>query len=359
MTTRRGFLGGVLASGFVPAIGWADAGSPGFLNAARQPDGQYVLVGLTKDGAELFRLPIPDRGHAATAHPNRPEAVGFARRPGTFAYVVDCSTGAILHRLNSPEGRHFYGHGAFSQDGTTLFTTENDYELGEGRIGVWDVAAGYKRISEFASGGIGPHEIKRIPGRETLVIANGGIDTHPDSGRTKLNIPTMQPNLTYLSPTGQILETVSLTQNMHMNSIRHLAVSNDGTVAFGMQWQTTSEAPALLGLHKMGKDLRLPELPQDIHHRMKGYVGSVAMTPDGAETAISSPRGGLVLVFDTQSGALLKTLEEPDVCGLGTLDNGFAISTGTGRFGAIEGAELSQIRTHDLQFDNHLVAVTG
>ncbi len=54
------------------------------------------------------------------------------------------------------------------------------------------------RAGEFASGGVGPHEIRRMPGSDVLVIANGGIATHPGSSRAKLNIPKMQPNLAYI-----------------------------------------------------------------------------------------------------------------------------------------------------------------
>ena len=68
------------------------------------------------------------------------------------------------------------------------------------------------------------------------MVANGGIDTHPESGRTKLNIATMAPNLAYLNA-GEVIEAVTLPQEMHKNSIRHLAVDNQGQVAFGMQWQ--------------------------------------------------------------------------------------------------------------------------
>jgi hypothetical protein len=37
--------------------------------------------------------------------------------------------------------------------------------------------------------------------RRRLVVANGGILTDPGSGRAKLNIATMRPNLSYLDAT--------------------------------------------------------------------------------------------------------------------------------------------------------------
>lgn len=229
---RPGFLAGLMAASLVPRPTWADVGSPSYLSAAARQDGSYVLCGIGADLNVLFQIPLPARGHAAAAHPNRPEAVAFARRPGTFAIVIDCRSGTSKATLMAPTGRHFYGHGVFSANGNWLYTTENDCEAGEGRIGVWDAAAGYKRIAEFSSGGIGPHDIKRLPNTDTLVVANGGIDTHPDSGRTKLNIPTMRPNLTYITD-GVAIETAGLGAALRKNSIRHLAVSSTGQVASG------------------------------------------------------------------------------------------------------------------------------
>jgi hypothetical protein len=253
--TRRSFLAGAgtgLAISLAPGASWAEIGGPAYLAAARDAAGDYRLIGLDHGGAALFDLPLPDRGHAAAAHPHRAEAVFFARRPGTFALVVDCGAGRIAVRLEAPAGRHFYGHGAFSADGRTLFTTENDFFAGAGRIGVWDAGAGYARLGEVASGGIGPHEIVLMPDGETLAVANGGIQTHPDTGREKLNLATMAPNLTYLrARDGSPVATVEPPPELRLNSLRHLAVAPDGLVAVAAQWEGAPEdGVPLLALHR-------------------------------------------------------------------------------------------------------------
>ena len=107
--------------------------------------------------------------------------------------VVDCARGRPIARLDPPSDRHLYGHGCFSADGTVLSTTGNDTTPLEGRITIWDPADGHARVGDIASGGIGSHEIVRLPETGTLVVANGGIATHPDSGRAPLNLPTMRP----------------------------------------------------------------------------------------------------------------------------------------------------------------------
>ncbi|MDA5556833.1 DUF1513 domain-containing protein [Shimia sp. MMG029] len=354
MVSRRRVLAGLAASSLLPSAGWASVGAPAFLSAARAPDGQFVLTGLTETGDISFTIPLPARGHAAAAHPTRAEAVAFARRPGTFALALDCRDGTVLARLNAPEGRHFYGHGAFSPNGTQLFTTENDYEAGLGVIGVWDVGAGYKRLGEVSSGGVGPHEMRLMPDGQSLVVANGGIETHPDMGRAKLNIPTMAPNLCYLDFSGTIVETASLPATFHKNSIRHLALHSDGTVALAMQWQgAEGAAPPLLGLHRRGGPITLLAAPERLHGALDGYAGSVAISGDGREVAITSPRGGVVHVFDLASGTFLRGVDQEDVCGIGARAAGFFFTTGTGAVGALG----DSVRQQPVQFDNHLVPI--
>ncbi|WP_412552999.1 DUF1513 domain-containing protein [Shimia sp. MIT1388] len=355
MVTRRCMLAGLAATSLLPSAGWSSVGTPDYLSAARAPDGTYLLAGLTTTGEITFTIPLPARGHAAAAHPDRAEAVAFARRPGTFALVMDCRDGAVLKTITAPEGRHFYGHGAFSADGTTLFTSENNYEAGEGVIGLWDVTQNYTRTGEFSSGGVGPHDLKLLPDEETLVVANGGIETHPDMGRSKLNIPVMQPNLSYVSLAGEIQERVDLTASLHKNSIRHLAVRADGLVAFAMQWQgARNQSPPLLGLHRRGAPYRLRRIPGKLHLDMQGYAGSVSFSGDGDKVAITSPRGGFWQVFDVESDRVLAHLPAEDICGIGPADQNFLFTTGTG----LIGDAVDTLAQHPLQWDNHLIAIT-
>ncbi|EBA01870.1 hypothetical protein RB2150_00040 [Rhodobacterales bacterium HTCC2150] len=353
---RRQFIAGLLATGLVPKPTWADAGSPSFLSAAALPDGTYVLCGIDADLTITFQLPLPARGHAAAAHPLKPEAVAFARRPGTFAIVIDCTTGVQKAIMNAPAGRHFYGHGAFSADGTLLYTTENDYEAGRGRIGVWDVASGYVRIDEWVSGGIGPHDIKRLPNSHVLVVANGGIDTHPESGRTKLNIPTMKPNLSYVQD-GTVIESVELPPEMHKNSIRHLAVSQGGQVAFGMQWQGDGIPQSLVGHHALGRVITLMQASPDQIRDMQGYVGSIAFAHDGATIVVTSPRGNTVQRFDAASAQILGSRSVIDVCGVAATVNGLMLTAGTGQLASLTAAGKLFSRSEAVQWDNHLIPI--
>lgn len=346
---RRTFLA-TLAASLAPRLTWADVGAPAFLAAGKRGE-DYFLHGLASTGESLFQLPLPGRGHAAAAHPTLAEAVAFARRPGTFALVIDCATGAVRHRLTPPQGMQFNGHGAYSADGAYLMTSEVVAEGSEGRIGLWDTRS-YTRLTDWPSHGIGPHEIKRLPdGR--LAVANGGIQTDPVD-RTKLNIPDMRPNLTLLSPEGALLDQVDLP-DLHQNSIRHLALTGD-TIAFAMQWEgDPAVSVPQLGLLTPGSTPSLCAPPEAQALVMKGYAGSIAATAD--RILITSPKGGAAMIFAT-GGSHIATHLRADLCGAATGPAGFTVTDGGGAVWAADDAGLTALGRNETLWDNHLVALT-
>lgn len=356
MATRRGFLIGLAAVGAAPRIGWAEVGNPAYLAAARDADGSFSLYGLTEAGTTTFRVPLPARGHAGAGHPTQAEAVVFARRPGAYALVLDCAYGTILHHLTPPPNRQFNGHGVFAHGGGLLFTSEQASDTSEGIIGIWNVSAGYDRAGEFASGGIGPHDLRLMPDGATLVVANGGIATD-STDRAKLNIPIMRPNLAYLALSGQVLDLIEPEPEFRQNSIRHLAVRGDGLTAFAMQWEgEPGTAPPLLGLHRRGQPPILAEAPLRDELAMQGYAGSVAFSGDGSEVAITSPRGGRLNRFDA-GGAFLGAVSRVDVCGLAARNGGYLASDGMGGLVAVGSTGPGALSVHACAWDNHIVAL--
>lgn len=345
---RRTFLA-TLAAAMAPRLTWADVGAPAFLAAGKRGE-DFYLHGLAATGTTLFRIELPARGHAAAAHPLLAEAVAFARRPGTFALVIDCATGEIRHRLTPPEGLQFNGHGAFSADGALLMTSEVVAETSEGRIGLWDTRR-YTRLTDWPSHGIGPHEIKRLAdGR--LAVANGGIRTDPVD-RTKLNIPDMRPNLTLLAEDGALLDQITLP-DLHQNSIRHLALQAD-TIAFAMQWEGDPAEPVpQLGLWTPGQTPVLCTPPEAEAYTMQGYAGSIAATPD--RILITSPKGGALMLFDAK-GTHIATHHRADLCGAAAGSAGFTVTDGQGAVWSASDEGLTPLATDETQWDNHLVAL--
>lgn len=347
---RRHFLAALAGAAACPAPLWAEAGAPDYLSAANRGT-ETFLLGLRGDGTVVFALPIPARGHAAAAHPFRAEAVAFARRPGTFASVIDCARGIETARLESPAGRHFYGHGAFTADGAWLLTTENDYDTPDGRIGVWDVAAGYARVADLPSGGIGPHEIIRLPSGG-FAVANGGIQTHPSNDRARLNLPEMRSSLAWLSAGGTLTAHTEAPAEMRQNSIRHIACDGAGRVVAALQWQGNPLQRVPLMAVIAGDTITYHDHPET--GGLKQYGGSVAITRDSRRIAVTGPKGGHVLFFDgdgTAAGSLTLSLASgaaPEGAHGLVLTHAGGLWHGPGAVSAVSGGWV---------FDNHLVAI--
>ena len=315
---------------------------------------------LTLDGTVLRELPLEGRGHDIALDRASGQAVVFARRPGSFALAFDIQDRREPVLFTTPANRHFYGHGVFSRDGRLLYATEHDNETRAGLIGVYDATGGYKRVGELPTYGIGPHEVILLADGKTLAVANGGIETHIETGREKLNLDSMQPSLAFIdSTTGRLISQHTQSAGLHKLSIRHLAQDARGAVWFGCQWEgADAETPELVGCAGLDQPLRIIE-PSKPHGRFAGRLhrrgGDEPATgaswrlrrrvPAASSTSIPSVR---VIVGETQL---------MDSCGVtGLAPSGFAMSSGMGVL-QTDQPDHTHLRSASFpgrSFDNHL-----
>ncbi len=334
---RRQALQLLVAGLVAPAVKSAASAGPAdavYLSAAATQRGCSRICAFSGAGDALFDHALPARGHAFAVSPDRRQAVHIARRPGEFALALDPGCGAVTHWFAPPEDRRFQGHGVFSSDGRLLYVTENDFDAERGVVGVYDAHRGFRRVGEISSHGIGPHDIRLMPDGETLAVANGGIHTHPDYPRAKLNLPTMEPSLCFIdSRTGALQRRLVLARALRFLSLRHLAVGASGEVAIAMQYEGPAgdEVP-LVALCRPACPLHLLEAPAPVLAAMKHYCGDVCFDRTGHRFAVTAPRGGLVTLWDGTSGTFLHAMQLTDCCGLapGAGDGSFLASSGEG-----------------------------
>lgn len=354
----RRLLLALLAAGAVrPGAALANEVS-GFLAAWQAQDGGYRAGVLTAAGKTLHALDLPARAHGMACDAAGRQAVIFARRPGRFAVALDVRTGARQVEIEAAPGRHFYGHGCFSADGRRLYATENDYQGERGVIGVYDAADGFRRIGELSSHGVGPHEIRMSADGKTLIVANGGILTHPEAPRAKLNLPEMAPSVVFLEAgSGRLLQQVAPPPALHRLSLRHLDVSRAGEVVVVAQWEGDPLAqPPLIGLTGLGKALRLVSAPERIQAGLRNYCGSVAFSNDGRRFAVTSPRGGLATLW-RNDGGFIGAFDLPDVCAVDATEAGFRLTSGEGDLAEVQGGRLIPLDRSPRRFDNHLLSL--
>ncbi|MDW3098897.1 MAG: DUF1513 domain-containing protein [Alphaproteobacteria bacterium] len=372
-TSRRTLLaglGGLALTGLGGdgGIAASQPAGPAYLSAGRAQDGTYHLAALNTSADSISRFVLPARGHGVAVSLDKKTAVMFARRPGTFASVLDTRHARHTITIDAPKGRHFYGHGAFSVDGRLLYATENDFDGERGVIGVYDAHDGYARIGEMPSYGIGPHDMLLDTTGDILVVANGGIATHPDAPRVKLNLDTMRPSLAFIQRrNGALLAEQRLPPDLHHLSIRHLARGANGQVAMGLQSQSTPDTTHPLVGVSAGplSHIRLLDMPHDALIRMRGYCGSVAFDSSETVLAATSPRGGLAVFWNVVSGNYLGQVSLADCCGVAPMieRGAFVLTSGTGAVAKVETGtngvshQEMQAPSAGTHWDNHLSAV--
>ena len=208
-----------------------------FFSALRK-GGKDHIAGFNHLGELEFLTEIPERGHGGAYSSLMKHLAWPARSPGNNLYIID-NAGELIQTVAAEQGHHFYGHAQFSVDGRYLISTENHFSDGQGRIVIRDAQNSYQVVNAFYSGGIGPHELRLMSDGNHLIIANGGILTHPEKSG-KLNLSAMKPNLSIMNiHTGQIIQQLELAD--HKLSIRHLALNNQDQLVLLTQYQGRSE----------------------------------------------------------------------------------------------------------------------
>ena len=372
--SRRGLLaagatglGALYAKTALAAARPPPAGSPStlFLSAATTTGGQHCAVGFDAAGVERLRVPLPTRGHQMTIAPNGALLFATPRRPGTVALVVDLATQQVAATCEAAPGRHFFGHAVYSPDGQHLLTTENDYENQRGAVAVRD-ARTLKVVAEFDSGGIGPHELAWLPGGRALVVANGGILTHPSQPRKKLNLDTMRPNLAILdAASGQLRDQAPALHGQA--SLRHLAVADAGEVLVAMQYEgPPGDDVPLMAVYRGEGGLEPLQAPLARQRNMKQYVASVAVDPATGQAVATCPRANLITFWNSRTGRYLGERRLPDAGGVAfdAPTRTFAVTNGRGtvvRFDADTFALRAAMTTHfaGLKWDNHLTVANA
>lgn len=330
-----------------------------FLSAKTDSAGRHYVCGIDHHGKQHFQLPTDWRGHSVIANPIRSHsAVIFARRPGNEAFEINLNQGTLAKRFYSSSDRHFYGHGCFSPNGKLLFTTENDFDHGRGVIVVRSTDD-YRVLEEFPSFGVGPHDIQMLSDSKTLVIANGGIQTHPKDPRKKLNVPTMDSSLVYIDvSTGQLIDKYRLDNSKL--SIRHLDVRSDDCVVTVMQYQGhKADNVPLIALHRGEETLKTLMANPPIQRAMNHYAASVCIDSNSGIAGMTCPRGNLVTFWDTNRGEFVSAQRIRDAGGIALSgDNHFVVTTGYGEIHRISPTKLvpddPPIVISDTHFDNHL-----
>lgn len=255
-------------------------------------------------------IELPTRAHGLAVEAGGSVLVA-ARRPGDWLLRWHPANNAMQwHWVD--DDRRLNGHVLRAPDGEggVVWTTETDQADARGLIGVRD-ASTLSKTAEWPTHGMDPHALLVLPERVgdvpagALLVANGGIPTQSETGRSHRDLSRMDPSLVALDPrTGRLLGQWRLADPRL--SIRHLAFDPASRqVGIALQAEHDDEAarrdaPLLAIWSDRGLEAA-PAMPQAM-----GYGGDICARPGGG-FFVSATRAHAVLATDTQGRVVERT----------------------------------------------------
>ena len=323
-------------------VGTAGVGE-GFAPVLLSPEMEAVAVGA--GGQRL---------HWVEPCPDGRTAIAVARRPGTTAIVFDRRAGTVLARFEPGEGRVFSGHGRFIDAGARFLAVEIERGSGRGIVTRRVPAAGFAIEAEWASSGVGPHDL--LPAGGHLIVANGGVEPHTPEA---VGAEIAGASVALLDPaSGATRAVADLEEDLASLSLRHLASAADGGTVIAAQDLLADGIARPLLYAVDGERLTAFDAPDAEWRGLRAYVGSVAFDASGAYVAAASPRGNRVAVW-RRDGRFIGGLTLVDGCGLApTRQAGqFLATSGLGDIALLhtDGGALGVVARvkRNLRFDNH------
>ena len=298
--TRRHWLAQVAALGLSamaqPVLARTNDEPPLRFAAAWEANAGGYQVGVLQQQAGQLAiqsaLSVPTRAHGVWVEAGQGQGGGTllaaARRPGDWLVRLRLADGKALAWHWMENGRAFNGHVIASADGRRLYTTETDLETAEGLVGVRD-AATLEKIDEWRTQGMDPHELL-LDADGTLLVANGGIPTLPETGRVKVELHRMDASLVRLDTRDGSLRGQWRVADRRL-SLRHIAWGRDadGARVLGIALQAEHEdaaarAAAPLFARFDGRALQVFGGAQPL----AGYAGDIGFA--AGRFALSCPR---------------------------------------------------------------------
>lgn len=314
---RRQFLASLAALGVsAPLLAAESITTKTRLGAAwrgPQPGDPYYAGMLVADWANRrlsirYALRLPTRPHGLVAEPDGGLLV-CGVRPG--GWLLRCDGEGKLRQqvaLGQEGEARLNGHAVYRADAALIYTTETDGRSGQGLIGVRE-AASLKKIAEWPSGGLEPHQLL-LDDAGRLMVANGGIPRTAED--KKYDLSRMDSSLVCMDgETGAIREKWTLPDRRL--SLRHLAWAAHGEGGngrrLGVAMQAEHDDPASragapsLAVLEGGRLLMVGEPPTG----GGGYAGDIAPVWAGG-FAVSNNQAGLALGWRPASPGQIQPL---------------------------------------------------
>ena len=311
------------------------------------------------NGKLICDVKLDTRAHDSIFIRELNKIVIISRRPKNLIYVLDLNKNRVVNKIVAPNNRHFYGHGVFSNKYKLMFVTENNFSFDDeraGSIGIYDPYKNFKRVGEYLSYGIGPHELK-INNNNNLIIANGGLLTNPDYPRIILNLSNISSNISDIDiSSGNQNEKFFLDIKLKNHSIRHIDLDNQGNIFGACQVYNKLEKSGSLVFLKKNNTAHFFKIKKELINKIQQYTGSIKVDTNSRELYATFPKGNRLLVWNYKKNVLIKNIKLNDVCGLAVdkKKNNVYITNGNGQvYERLKSKNVIKRFRKNLNFDNH------
>ena len=301
----------------------------------------FVLCLFDLDGDHTRTVPMEFFGHGLAQHPKERRRGVIFEKKGPGCCEVDLAEGRVTRPLTTPKERAFYGHGAFSRDGSLLFATENRLETKTGLICVRDGKT-YQEIGEFPTYGKSPHDCHLIDEGRTLAITNGG-------GVMGDAAENAAPSVTFVDARStKLLERLTFA-TPRINA-GHLALTSRRDVV-----AISAPREGLPPTDRGGVTIRTGDgpfvtmaEPEEVVSRMVGESLSLCLVEEKAVVGVTNPDGNIVTFWDMAGKRFLKKLDLPAPRGFAkTLDGEhLVLSYGAGTLTLLSPETLEPVPLH-------------
>ncbi|MBL7714409.1 MAG: DUF1513 domain-containing protein [Bdellovibrionales bacterium] len=279
----------------------------------------FAILDLDQSNWEPTYVSIPFFPHGIAFHPKNPSLLSVFEKIGPGAAELNLKT-KRMRIISTSNDRYFYGHGAYSKDGSKLFSVETNTDNHEGVIAVRDPSS-LEQVDVFPSFGSNPHDCQLIEDGRVLAVTNGG---------GKFGTP-QKACVTYVDVESRKLLKKFEIEDERLNA-GHLFVSGKkelAVVSAPRLGLTDSDSGAISLKLKEDQLVRLTE-PKEVIQRLKAETLSVCMDQKSGIVAATSPLGNIVTFWEMATGRLVKSLEIENPRGIALTRDGrhYLISQG-------------------------------
>lgn len=258
-----------------------------------------ILVVANLDDAEnpFYNFPLDFFGHGFVENPlDGKRAVIFEKR-GPGACEVNMTSGEVLHKIKAAANHEFYGHGAYTPDGATLFCTESIVSKNyQGVLAVRD-GKSFQVTGQVDTHGLRPHDCTLIDDGKVMVVTNAGgpIDSKD------------RPNVTYVElASNKLLDKVEFESELISAGHLELAANGDLLCISAPRNGLKDEAkqPGAFSVRRKGGGDRFTTMvdPGEVAKRMTAETLSVAIHEPTQTAAATNPFGNIITFWDLAKG---------------------------------------------------------